>query len=105
VGSSPEQPVRRASDSGGAAVQHVRVDHRGAHIAVAQQFLNRADVVAVFEEVRRERMAERVTRRADEAHLAGSREVGLQLEEGEQPREVGTPGLGGVAGRSARRTR
>ena len=33
-------------------VQHMRVDHRRAHIFVAEQFLNRADVVASFKERR-----------------------------------------------------
>jgi hypothetical protein len=43
-------------------VEHVRVDHRRADIAVAQQFLDRPDVMARFEQVRRERVAQRVTR-------------------------------------------
>jgi len=36
------------------------VNHRGAHIFVAQQFLHRPDVRTAFEQVRSKRMAERV---------------------------------------------
>ena len=43
-------------------VEHVRVDHRRADIAVAQQFLDRPDVMARFEQVRRERVAQGVAR-------------------------------------------
>ena len=43
-----------------ALVEDVRVDHRRLHVRVAQQFLHGADVVAVFEQVRREAVAERV---------------------------------------------
>jgi hypothetical protein len=38
----------------------VGVDHRRADIGVAEEFLHRADVVAVFEQVGRKRMAEGV---------------------------------------------
>ena len=41
-------------------VQHVRVDHGGLHIAVPKQLLNGPDVVAVFQQVRREGMPEGV---------------------------------------------
>ena len=33
----------------GAAVEHVRVDHRRRDVAVAEQLLHRADVVAVLQ--------------------------------------------------------
>lgn len=36
-----------------ASVQHVRVDHRRLHIAVAQEILHGADIVAGFKQVRR----------------------------------------------------
>jgi hypothetical protein len=42
-------------------VQHVRVNHRGAHVLVTKKFLNRANVVAMLEQVRRKRMPQRVT--------------------------------------------
>ena len=34
-----------------AAIQYMRVDLGGTHILVAKQFLHRADVVAVFDQV------------------------------------------------------
>jgi len=39
----------------------VGVDHGGAHILVAEQFLDGTDVAAILEEVRGKRMAEGVT--------------------------------------------
>ena len=53
-----EHPVGGAARPGRAAVDDVRVDHRGGDVAVPEEFLNRADVVAVFEEVGRERVTE-----------------------------------------------
>src|SRR6476659_5616012 len=46
-------PVRRTPHPPPSSIQHVRVDHRRAHTLVAEQFLHRADVVAVLEEMRR----------------------------------------------------
>ena len=43
-------------------VEHVRVNHRRGHIFVAKQLLNCANIVAAFEQMRRKRMSERVTR-------------------------------------------
>ena len=51
-----------AADRRRAAVQDVRVDHGGAHVTVSEQFLDRTNVVAVFEEMRREGVPEGVTR-------------------------------------------
>ena len=42
-------------------IQDVSVNHRRADIRMAEQFLNRSNVVPVLEQVRRKRMAERVT--------------------------------------------
>ena len=39
-------PVKRAAHAPAAAVEHVGVDHRGAHVLVAQKFLDGADVIA-----------------------------------------------------------
>ena len=36
-----------------ASVKDMRVDHRRADIPIPEQFLNRTDVVAVFQQVRR----------------------------------------------------
>ena len=55
-----EHAVGRAADSGRAPVEDVGVDHRRGDIAVAQEFLNGADVVPVFEQVGRERVPEGV---------------------------------------------
>lgn len=52
--------VQRTSHSAPAAIQHMGVDHRRRHLAVAQQLLNRADVVAGLQHVSRERMAQNV---------------------------------------------
>jgi hypothetical protein len=58
--SRDRQPIHRALDPGRPAVEDVRVDHDGAHVAVTEQLLDRPDVVAVFKQVGRERVAERV---------------------------------------------
>ena len=52
--------VRRAADAAAAPVQHVGVDHRCFHIAVAKQFLDCANIVAIGQQVRRKGMPERV---------------------------------------------
>ncbi len=44
--------VHRASDYPPSAVQNLRADHRGAHIGVSQEFLNRPDIVATFQQMR-----------------------------------------------------
>lgn len=44
-------------------IEHVRVNHRGAYIAMPQQLLDRSDVVPGLEEVRREGMPRRMARR------------------------------------------
>src|SRR5688572_8190862 len=41
----------------------MRIDHRRGHVAVTEQFLDRANIVAVFEKMRRERVAKGVTAR------------------------------------------
>jgi hypothetical protein len=55
--------VERASHRQPAAVQHVSVDHGRLHVGVAEQLLNGPDVVAVLQEVGRERVPEGVARR------------------------------------------
>ena len=54
------QTIGRAVYASPAAIQHVRVDHGSRHICVTQKLLDRADVVAIFKQVRGKRMAERV---------------------------------------------
>jgi hypothetical protein len=41
-------------------VQHVGIDHRRLHVPMPEQFLNGADIVAIFQEMSGERMAQRV---------------------------------------------
>jgi len=61
----------------------MRVDHGRAHVAVAKEFLDRADVVTILEQVNRERMPQRVVGRgprksgADRGFTDGSLEHGF----------------------------
>jgi hypothetical protein len=52
--------IERAAHAAGASIEDVGVDHRRADVLVAHEFLDRADVVAALQEVRRERMAQGV---------------------------------------------
>lgn len=52
--------VQRAADAHGTAVEDVGVNHGGADVAVAEELLDRADVVAGLEQVRGEAVAESV---------------------------------------------
>lgn len=63
-GSGKVEAVHRAADAEWAAVQDVGVDHRRGDVLVAEQFLDRADVLAVLEEVGGEGMAQGVTGRS-----------------------------------------
>src|SRR2546428_5548392 len=66
--SRQEHPVGGTSDSGWAPIEHVRVDHGGADIPVAEELLDGPDVVIVFQQVGSEGVAEGVGRgRAGEA--------------------------------------
>lgn len=56
-GSGRSVLVERASDASAAAVQDVGVDHRGRDVGVAEEFLDRPDVVAGLEQVCGEAMA------------------------------------------------
>ena len=60
AGSADREAVGGAQDAGGAAVQHVGVDHGGGHVAVAEELLDGADVGAVLQEVGGEGVAEGV---------------------------------------------
>ena len=55
--------VNGAANSVRTTVQHVRVNLGSANIAVAEKFLNRADVVAVLQQMRCEAVTQRVTGR------------------------------------------
>jgi len=52
--------IQGTADAAATTVEDVRVDHCGADVAVAEEFLDRADVVAGFEEVGGEGVAQRV---------------------------------------------
>lgn len=53
--------VQRTHDTERSTIHHMRVDHCGAQILVAQKRLNRSDVRACLEQVRCEAVAKRVT--------------------------------------------
>jgi hypothetical protein len=48
-----QSAIERAAHAPGASVQDVRVDHCGADAFVAEEFLDRADGIAGFEQMRR----------------------------------------------------
>ena len=52
------QKIGRAADAQTGAVQYVGVDHGRANIPVAEKLLYRADIGAVLQKMRRERMPE-----------------------------------------------
>ena len=52
--------IQWAPDTGAFSVQDMGVDHRRLEVLVIRELLDRADVVAVFQEVRGEGVAERV---------------------------------------------
>ena len=54
------KPARGAVNAATTTIQDVRVDHCRAHVFVAQEFLNCANVVTVFKQVSGERMAKTV---------------------------------------------
>jgi hypothetical protein len=43
--------IERAADSLPAALQHVRVDHRGADVLVAQEFLHGTNIITIFQQM------------------------------------------------------
>src|SRR5262245_58201655 len=54
------ESVDRTQDAERSSVEDVGVNHRGCHILVAKKLLNGADVLTVLEQMRCERMTERV---------------------------------------------
>src|SRR3990167_9339176 len=71
--------VQRADHAASAAVEDVGVDHGGAYVGVAEQFLYGTDVVAVLQQVGGERMPERmrVRRFVDTSAACGFLDVAL----------------------------
>ena len=45
------QPIKRASHAQRPTVHHMKVDHRRPNVPMAEELLNRANVVPVFEQV------------------------------------------------------
>src|SRR4051812_8300974 len=56
------QPIERARHAARAFVHHVRVNHGGRDIAVAEELLHGTDVAPALEEMRGKRMAKRMAR-------------------------------------------
>jgi len=52
--------VEGAFDGGGASIENVGVDHGGFNVFVTKQFLDGADIVAIFQEVGGEGVSENV---------------------------------------------
>src|SRR5690606_8298668 len=73
-------PVQWAEHRAGTAAEYVGIDLGGRHVLVAEQLLHRADVVAGFEKMRGEGVAQRVAgRRLDDAGpVAGELDCALQ---------------------------
>jgi len=53
--------IQRAADGEAAALEDVGVDHGGLYIFVAEEFLDRPDVIADFKQVSGKRVSERMT--------------------------------------------
>src|SRR5437016_9969675 len=43
--------IERTLYSSASTIEHMRINHRCAHVFVAKQFLDRSDIVSVFEQV------------------------------------------------------
>jgi hypothetical protein len=56
----PSEAVDAAPDAEWTTVEDVRAHHRRAHLSVAQQLLHGADVIAIFQEMSRKWVPERV---------------------------------------------
>ena len=52
--------IQRTPDGDARFIKHVRVDHRGQHIFVTEQFLHSADIIPVFQQMSSKTVAERV---------------------------------------------
>ncbi len=55
-----ELEIERTADATSTTLQHMGIQHRCADIFVSKQFLDRADVVPVLEQVRRKTVAQRI---------------------------------------------
>lgn len=55
------QIIKGASDTGRTLIKNMGVNHRGFDIAMAKQFLDRTDIVAIFKQMCGKRVPERMT--------------------------------------------
>ena len=64
--------IQGAADGQAAAIEDVGVNHRRFHVLVAKEFLHRADIVAILQQMRSKGVAEgvAVTRLLSPARLA-----------------------------------
>ncbi len=63
-----EEPVRGTANGSRPTVQDVGVNHGGADVGMAQEFLDGADVVSVFQEVSRKGVAQCVSAEASQPY-------------------------------------
>ena len=55
IAECPSKPIRRAVNAATATIQNMRVHHCRTHVFVAQEFLNRSNIVTVLKQVSSER--------------------------------------------------
>jgi len=58
---SDSQPIQRTADTQRPGLEHMRVDHGRTHIGMTEQFLNRANIAAGFQQMSRKAVPERMT--------------------------------------------
>ena len=69
------QAIDRAADAASPTVEHMRVDHSGAHIRVPQELLNCPNVVAVFQDLSGKRVAKGIERKGSLRPIIQASEV------------------------------
>ena len=57
------QPIDRAPNAKPAPIENVRVYHRRSNVTMTEEFLHSPNIGPVFEQMRRERVAQRMTGR------------------------------------------
>lgn len=61
IASRPLEPIRGTEHPAAPTVQHVGVNHRRTDVFVTEEFLDCANVIAIFKQVSRERVAKSMT--------------------------------------------
>jgi len=59
----PSYYINGALDAARAPIQDLGIDHRGAHIVMTEEFLDRSDVITIFQQMCGEGMSQRVASR------------------------------------------